>query len=151
MTKPQPLQTLAVPPTTLEGGRVVDAYGCASGSDSQTPDAIQAFCQAPMLSKVWVTLPAEAIFDPDFYWLVNDLVVLLALALYGYPDSPTFWENHCDNQVLMTGWSKLGPEWDFDVLASGTTIAFVNIRRRLQDGRTQGKLSQRMGTPQTRH
>ena len=49
-------------PTTLEGGRVVDAYGCAPGNDSQTSDAIQAFCQAPMLSKVWVTLPAEAIF-----------------------------------------------------------------------------------------
>ena len=97
-------------PTTLEGGRVVDAYGCAPGNDSQTSDAIQAFCQAPMLSKVWVTLPAEAIFDPDFYWQVNDPVVLLILALYGYPDSPTFWENHCDNQVLMTGWSKLGPE-----------------------------------------
>ena len=51
-------------PITLEGGRVVDAYGCAPGNDSQTSDAIQAFCQTPMLSNVWVTLPAEAVFDP---------------------------------------------------------------------------------------
>jgi hypothetical protein len=33
------------------------------------------------------------------------------LALYGYPDSPTFWETYCDKQVVNTGWKKLGPEW----------------------------------------
>ncbi len=106
-------------PTTLEGGRVPDAYGCASGNDFQTSDAIQAFCQAPMLSKFWVTIPAEAVFDPDLYYKVSDPVLLLSLALYGYPESPTFWENHCDNQVLMTGW------------ASRTTTAGVNLHRRI--------------------
>ena len=54
-------------PTTLEGGRMVDAYGCAQGNESQASDAIQAFCQAPMLSKVWFTLQREAVFDPDNY------------------------------------------------------------------------------------
>ena len=98
-------------PTTLEGGRLVDAYGCAPGNASETSDAIQAFCQAPMLSKVWVTLPSEAVFDPDFYYSVRDPVVLLILALYGYPDSPTFWEVYCDTQVVKTGWEKIGPEW----------------------------------------
>ena len=70
----------------------MDAYGCAPGNASETSDAIQAFCQAPMLSKVWVTLPSEAVFDPDHYYQVKDPVVLLILALYGYLDSPTFWE-----------------------------------------------------------
>ena len=30
-------------PTTLEGGRMVDAYGCVEGNESQASDAIQAF------------------------------------------------------------------------------------------------------------
>ena len=59
-------------PTTLEGGRMVDAYGCARGNESQASDAIQAFCQAPMLSKVWVTLHREAVFDPEHYYAVRD-------------------------------------------------------------------------------
>ena len=98
-------------PTTLEGGRVVDVYGCAPGNDSQISDAIQAFCQAPMLSRVWVTLPPEAVFVPDFCYRVRDPVVMLILALYGYPDSFIFWENNYDKQVLKKGWLKMGPEW----------------------------------------
>ena len=65
---------------------MVDAYGCVKGNESQASDAIQAFCQAPMLSEVWVTLHREAVFDPDHYYAVKDPVVLLLLALYGYPD-----------------------------------------------------------------
>ena len=74
-------------PATLEGGRLVDAHGCAPGNDSESSDAIQAFCQAPMLSKVRVSLPPEAVFNPEFSYTVNDPVVLLILALYGFPDS----------------------------------------------------------------
>ena len=94
-------------PTTLEGGRIVDAYGCAPGNESQTSDAIQAFCQAPMLSKVWVTLPSEAVFNLEHYYAVREPVVLLLLALYGYPDSPSYWEIFCDKKVVKKGWLKV--------------------------------------------
>ena len=90
---------------------MVDAYGCAPGDVLQSSDAIQAFCQAPMLSKVWVSLPPEAVFDPAFYYAVKDPVVLLEKASYGYPESPADWEDHCDKIVLKNGWLAIGPEW----------------------------------------
>ena len=81
---------------------MVDAYGCAPGNDSQSSDAIQAFCQASMLSKVWVSLLLEAVFKQDSYYAVKDPVLLLFLALYGYPDSPSYWEMDCDKKVVRT-------------------------------------------------
>ena len=57
-------------PTTLEGSRIVDAYGCVEGNLSQTSDAIQAFCQAPMMVEIWVVLQREAVADPEFYYAV---------------------------------------------------------------------------------
>ena len=63
-----------------------------------------------MLSTVWVTLQREAVFDPDVYYAVKDPMVLLLLALYGYPDSPSYWELHCEQKVLKKGWQTIGPE-----------------------------------------
>ncbi len=57
------ISDLGSAPTTLEGGRVVDAYECFY-EYSQTSDALQAVCKLPRLSKVWVTPPTEAMFDP---------------------------------------------------------------------------------------
>ena len=69
-------------PTTLEGSRIVDAYGCVKGNASQTSAAIQAFCQAPMLVEIWVSLQREAVADPEFYYAVKNPVIRLLLALY---------------------------------------------------------------------
>jgi hypothetical protein len=38
-------------------------------------------------------------------------MVEILLALYGHPDSPTFWEQHCNEQVQMLGFVPFGPEW----------------------------------------
>ena len=35
----------------------------------------------------------------------------LLLALYGHPDSPTFWEAHCDELVKGLGFFAVGAEW----------------------------------------
>ena len=74
-------------------------------------DAIQDYAQAPMRgAKCWVTLPREAVEDPDFYYAVEDPVVELLLALYGHPDSPTFWAVHCHEQVTELGFFAMGAE-----------------------------------------
>ena len=38
-------------------------------------------------------------------------MVLLLQALYGYPESPAYWETYCDKKVLKKGWLAIGPEW----------------------------------------
>ena len=38
-------------------------------------------------------------------------MVELLLALYGHPDSPTFWEAHRDELVKELGFFALGAEW----------------------------------------
>ena len=40
-----------------------------------------------------------------------DPVVPLEYALYGHPDSPTFWEMHCDELVKNQDFAAYGPEW----------------------------------------
>ena len=38
-------------------------------------------------------------------------VVQLKKALYGHPDSGTFWENHCDTHVRKVGFRPVSEEW----------------------------------------
>ena len=38
-------------------------------------------------------------------------VVRLKKALYGHPDSGTFWEKHCDMHVRKVGFLPVGEEW----------------------------------------
>ena len=38
-------------------------------------------------------------------------VVQLKKALYGHPDSGTFWEQHCDEHVRSVGFEPFGGEW----------------------------------------
>ena len=42
---------------------------------------------------------------------MHDPVVKLKKALYGHPDSGTFWEKHCDKKVSEVGFEAVGPEW----------------------------------------
>eukprot|EP00974_Lingulodinium_polyedra_P027358 2643747-Lingulodinium_polyedra.AAC.1 len=38
-------------------------------------------------------------------------VCRLKKALYGHPDSGTFWEKKCDSHAKSVGFDPLGPEW----------------------------------------
>eukprot|EP00972_Heterocapsa_arctica_P040418 5953313-Heterocapsa_arctica.AAC.1 len=38
-------------------------------------------------------------------------VVQLKKALYGHPDSGTFWEKHCDKHVRAVGFLPVSEEW----------------------------------------
>ena len=99
-------------PTLMEGARFTDAYGCLPGHGEQQADAVQAYIQAPMRGPIcYVSLPPEAVQNPDFYYAVKDPVVPLLLALYGHPDSPTYWEQYADECVQALGFAPVGPEW----------------------------------------
>ena len=38
-------------------------------------------------------------------------VVILKKALYGHPDSGTYWEKHCDAHLRSIGFVPIAPEW----------------------------------------
>ena len=100
----------------MEAGRAVDFVGCAPGNCLTTADAEQAYVQADLKGKeTWVALPEEA--WPDDWWdktgspLYDRPVVRLYKALYGHPQSGSFWEDHCDERVQKAGFVPVGPSW----------------------------------------
>ena len=78
-------QDLGSSPATLDASRAADAYGCVPGHDTEIADAEQAYIQADLKgTPSWVCLPPEARTEIA-------KVVQLRKALYGHPDSATFW------------------------------------------------------------
>jgi hypothetical protein len=115
-------------PSSLESGRLVDAYGASEGCSSQTADAIQAYLQSEMQGdQCWITLPKEAepgeVWGPQHYeatalkeivelWkTIADPVMPMERALYGHPDSVTFWEEFCNKSTRKVGFKDLGHDW----------------------------------------
>ena len=94
-------------PSSLESGRLVDAYGASEGNSSQVADAIQAYLQSEMKGDpCWITLPDDAhpgkVWGPQHFskeelddilrhWnTLDDPVMVMERALYGHPDSVTW-------------------------------------------------------------
>jgi len=72
--------------------------------------------QAPLKGvPSWVCLPEEAqTEDMRAYLKKHKLrrpVLKFLKALYGHPDSGTYWEEHCDENVRKVGIEPIGPEW----------------------------------------
>ena len=81
---------------------------------SENSDGIQAYLQARMrVDDCWIELPPDArpggMFGPEM--TAENLLKLIALwqqfvcpvvlmgaALYGHPDSVSFWQNHCNKK-----------------------------------------------------
>ena len=85
-------------PATMEGSRAADLFGCAPGNDIMQADAPGAYCQTDMLgTETWACLPPEA--RPASWSHMKWPVVRLKKALYGHPDSGTWWEQHADRVV----------------------------------------------------
>jgi hypothetical protein len=75
----------------------------------------------------WITLPKEAepgeVWGPQNYdatalkeivklWkTIADPVMPMERALYGHPDSVTFWEEFCNKSTRKVGFKDLGPDW----------------------------------------
>ena len=101
-------QDLGSSPATMEAGKYVDAYGCAPGHSCEQADAEQAYVQAELQGvETWVALPKEA-WPKSWHKKGYDRpVVKLKKALYGHPDSGTFWEEHCDQALKKVGFEPI--------------------------------------------
>jgi hypothetical protein len=115
-------------PANPESGRLADCYGACPGHASENADGVQAYLQARMRGDpCWVELPPEAhpgsIWGPD-NMSPEDLAKLIALwsqficpvvimtaALYGHPDSVSFWQDHCNERVGQVDFHGFGSEW----------------------------------------
>jgi hypothetical protein len=67
----------------------------------------QAYAQAELHGdETWVALSPEA-WPPDRKATWGNLVVHLQRALYGHPYNGTFWERHCDAELLKAGCARI--------------------------------------------
>ena len=86
---------------------MVDFNGCIPGNDCEQADAEQAYVQADLKgTETWVALPPEA-WPPEWQGKWHRPVVRLLKALYGHPDSGTFWEKHCDKALRQCGFEPI--------------------------------------------
>jgi len=100
------LQDLGNAPATMEASRIADCYGCFPGHACQQADAGQAHLQAPLKgTPTWVALPPDQ--RPASWAGMKRRACRLLRALYGHPDSGTYWEEHCDARVLKAGFEPV--------------------------------------------
>ena len=120
-------QDLGSSPATQEASRAADFVGCKPGNDIQQADAEQAYVQAILKgTETWVQPPSEfwppEWFNADGSCKYHRPVVRLLRALYGHPDSGSYWEEHCNAHCVSVGFVPI-PDWpscfdypDLDVL-----------------------------------
>ena len=108
-------QDLGSSPATQEASRAADFVGCQPGNDLQQADAEQAYVQALLKgTKTWVQLPSEfwplEWYNADGSCKYHRPVVKLLRALYGHPDSGSYWEEHCNAHCVACGFVPI-PDW----------------------------------------
>ena len=103
-------QDLGSSPASMEAGKACDAFGSMPGYDVEQADAEQAYVQAPMKSNAvtWVQLPRDQ--WPQEWERMTRPIVVLQKALYGHPDSGTYWEQHCNAHCESVGFVPI-PDW----------------------------------------
>ena len=95
-------QDLGNAPATMEASRSIDCYGCLPGHIEEQSDATQAYIQAYLKgTPTWACLPKEQ--WPSAWCQMRRPVVPLLRAMYGHPDSGTYWEEHCNDSVEAKG------------------------------------------------
>ena len=100
-------QDMGSSPASMEAGKYVDCHGCLPGHDTEQADAEQAYVQADLEgTETWVWLPPEA-WPDEWHGKYRKPVVRLVKALYGHPDSGTFWERHCDTRLQSVGFKPI--------------------------------------------
>ena len=107
-------QDMGNSPATMDASRACDCYGCIPNHTVQCADAEQAYIQADLKGNdCWITLPPEQVpasWSKKYPHMRNP-VVRLVKALYGHPDSGSFWEEHCDTRVRAQGFEPMGVTW----------------------------------------
>ena len=94
---------------TMEASKACDFVGCLPGNTSEQADAeqAQAYLKGP---ETWVQLPEEHLPERWKTLGLKRPVVRLKKALYGHPDSGTFWEQKCDQKCSEVGFVQI-PDW----------------------------------------
>lgn len=103
-------------PATMEAAKFADMYGLFPSHDIEQADAEQAYVQAELKGPpTYVVLPEDGLPEaPELrakFLSMRQPVVRLRKALYGHPDSGTFWEEHCDRKVRSCGFVPLSECW----------------------------------------
>ena len=76
------------------------------GNSGQQADAEQAYTQALLKGRnTWVELPREQ-WPPEWEGMRRPVCPLLR-ALYGHPDSGSYWETECTDRVVSVGFREL--------------------------------------------
>ena len=93
----------------MEAAKAIDAYGFLPDNDIEQADAEQAYVQAAIQGpQLWISLPKES--QPRSWQDYRRPVCLLKKALYGHPDSGTYWEEHCDAMLTKQGFTRIS-DW----------------------------------------
>ena len=105
--------SLGSQPATMEGSKIVDAWGLMPGHDEQQADAQQAYVQSDLGGSVqtFVSIPEEYAAQQPGWSKFRNPVCLLVKALYGHPDAGTYWEKHCDEKLKECGFKRI-TDWD---------------------------------------
>ena len=93
-------QEMASKPTTVVAMNVAIAYGCILGHKCTVADAIKAYVQSPLKSKVPTWLEIPKYLCPDEWKHIHRPCVRLIKALYGHPEAGGHWENHLTEIVM---------------------------------------------------
>ena len=97
-------------PATMDASRAADCYGSAPGHTIEMADAEQAYIQAELRgTPCWICRPPDQ--RPASWAKYRRPVGRLVKALYGHPDSGTYWEAHCDTMVRKVGYMPVGEGW----------------------------------------
>ena len=107
-------QDMGSAPATIEASRMCILKGLFPGNVVEQPDAMQAYIQAKLGgTETWVEIPEEG-WPQE--WVKTGPpcerpCCRLIQALYGHPDSGTFWEKHADKRLLELGFEQTAENW----------------------------------------
>jgi len=110
----------------LAGGGAGDISGVTEPFVLMQSDATQAYCQADLGGKAtWIRLPPER--WPEGWKGMKDPVCKLVKALYGHPNSGSYWEEKCDRKITMEGFEPVGDsgEWRSCYIHKGLGVMLV--------------------------
>ncbi len=96
-------QDLGSAPASMAAAKVIDFLASMPGCAGGQTDAVRAYTQALLRGfETWIRLPRDR-WPASWAGKYKDPVVPLRLALYGYPDSGTFWEKHREDELVKKG------------------------------------------------
>ena len=142
-------QDLGSSPANMQAGKAVDCYASLPGNACEQSDGEQAYVQADLGGvETWAALPEEA--WPKGWYHVDGKpkhhkpVVRILKALYGHPDSGTYWEKALRQEFER---SRLCTIRGLALLLFPRRVEtfLVGLCGRLQDERAQSGFSTGMG------